>query len=109
MIVSAVGFAVALVLLKSVLWTYSTAGSPIESSPLVVDGLAYVGDWNGILHAVDVETGEELFRHRMPYAGTAVPATYRTRKDGRQFVVIASGGNPVGDMGDALIAYALPE
>jgi quinoprotein glucose dehydrogenase len=35
--------------------------------------------------------------------------TYRLRKDGRQFVVIAAGGNPIGDMGDALIAYALPE
>ena len=59
--------------------------------------------------AFDIETGEELWRHRMPYAGLSVPMTYRLRKDGRQFVVIAAGGNPIGEMGDALIAYALPE
>ena len=31
--------------------------APIESSPLVVDGRAYVGTWSGRLHAVDVATG----------------------------------------------------
>ena len=45
----------------------------------------------------------------LPFAANSVPMTFRLKKDGRQFVVVASGGNPLGDMGDALIAYALPE
>ena len=45
----------------------------------------------------------------LPFAGHAVPMTYRLERDGRQFVVMAAGGNPLGDMGDALIAFALPE
>ena len=86
-------------------------GSPAFGGGISTDsGLYFIGaSMDKYFRAFDVETGEELFRHRMPYAGTAVPMTYRTRKDGRQFVVIAAGGNPIGDMGDALIAYALPE
>ena len=52
---------------------------------------------------------EEIWRDRLPHAGHAVPMTYRTSKEGRQFVVIAAGGNPIGSMGDAVVAYALPE
>jgi quinoprotein glucose dehydrogenase len=58
--------------------------------------------------AIDVETGEELWWDRLPYMGSAVPMTYRLGKDQRQFVVIAAGGNPISEMGDALVAYALP-
>jgi quinoprotein glucose dehydrogenase len=67
------------------------------------------GSLDKYFRAFDVETGEELWRDRMPFAGTAVPMTYRLREDGRQFVVMAAGGNPLGDMGDVLVAYALPE
>ena len=59
--------------------------------------------------AIDVETGEEIWRDRMPFAANSVPMTYRLRKDSRQFIVTAAGGNPLGDMGDAVIAYALPK
>ena len=73
-------------------------------------GLYFTGaSTDRFMRAFDVETGEELWRDRMPFAGHAVPMTYRTREDGRQFVVMAAGGNPIGAMGDALIAYALPE
>lgn len=73
-------------------------------------GLYFVGAaMDKYFRVLDVETGDVLYEHRMPFAGNSVPATYRLRKDGRQFVVIAAGGNPLGDMGDALVAYALPE
>ncbi len=48
------------------LWRFSTGGSPVESSPLVVDGLAYVGAWNGRLYAVDVETGRPEWEYQGP-------------------------------------------
>lgn len=33
--------------------------SGVSGSPAVVDGIAYVGDWDGVLHALDVDTGVE--------------------------------------------------
>jgi quinoprotein glucose dehydrogenase len=60
-------------------------------------------------HAIDSQTGEELWRHELPFAGTAVPMTYRLRSDSKQFVVMAAGANPLSQMGDALVAFALPD
>ena len=37
------------------LWRY-TIGSPIESSPVVHDGVDYFGDWNGRVYALDLTT-----------------------------------------------------
>jgi outer membrane protein assembly factor BamB len=46
-------------------WDFST-GSPIESSPLVVDGLVYVGAHNGRLYAVDARTGRQRWSFQAP-------------------------------------------
>jgi outer membrane protein assembly factor BamB len=35
---------------------------PSESSPAVVDGLVYVGDWRGRVYALDAKTGRERWR-----------------------------------------------
>ena len=59
--------------------------------------------------AFDVDTGEELWRDRLPFIGNAVPMTYRLRNSGKQFVVVAASGNPISDMGDVVVAYALPD
>ncbi len=39
-------------------WQFSSGGSPIESSPLVIGGTAYVGAWNRRLYAVATDTGK---------------------------------------------------
>ncbi|MCP4908908.1 MAG: pyrroloquinoline quinone-dependent dehydrogenase [bacterium] len=90
---------------------YTDYGAPAFGGGISTDsGLYFIGAaMDKYFRAFDVETGDELWRHRMPFAGNSVPMTFRLRKDGRQFVVIGAGGNPLGDMGDALIAYALPE
>ena len=64
---------------------------------------------DGYLRAVDVETGEELWKTHLPAGGQATPMTYRLKKDGRQFVVIAAGGHgSLGvPLGDSLVAFAL--
>jgi outer membrane protein assembly factor BamB len=36
-------------------WSWD-AGSPIESSPIIVDGIDYFGDWNGEMYALDLHT-----------------------------------------------------
>ena len=73
-------------------------------------GLYFIGAaMDKYFRAFDVATGEELWRDRLPFQGHAVPMTFRLRKTGKQYVVIAAGGNPIGDMGDAMVAYALPD
>ena len=72
-------------------------------------GLYFIGaSMDRYFRAIDVETGEELWRDRLPFQGQAVPMTYRQGDSGKQYVVIAAGGNPLGKMGDAIIAYSLP-
>ena len=62
------------------------------------------------LRAFRTETGEELWRARLPTTAHATPMTYRLREDGRQYVVVAAGGHGLipSKPGDALIAFALP-
>ena len=48
-------------------------GSPIESSPLVVDGRVYVGAWNGTLYAVDADTGKAAGPSRRRPTSRAAP------------------------------------
>ncbi|MEY2427718.1 MAG: quinoprotein glucose dehydrogenase [Verrucomicrobiota bacterium] len=62
------------------------------------------------IRAFDKETGAELWSGQLPWVGSAPPATYSIH--GRQFVVIASTGNKLGqqnEYGDAYVAFALPE
>jgi quinoprotein glucose dehydrogenase len=61
------------------------------------------------IRAFDKETGAELWSGKLPWVGSAPPATYAI--GGRQFVVIASTGNKLGqqnEYGDAYVAFALP-
>lgn len=87
-------------------------GAPNLGGPLTTSGgLIFIGATTDFfLRAFDSETGELLWRHRLPTAAQATPMTYRAGPGSRQFVVIAAGGH--GILGtppsDALIAFALP-
>ena len=86
-------------------------GSPSIGGPIVTaGGLVFVAstmDHN--LRALDVETGEELWTGALPAPGMTVPITYRA--GGRQYVVIAAGGNARAGtaQSDAVVAFALPD
>jgi outer membrane protein assembly factor BamB len=43
-------------------WTSAAANGAIQSRPLVAAGKAIFGAWDGGAHAVDIETGRELWR-----------------------------------------------
>jgi outer membrane protein assembly factor BamB/predicted phosphodiesterase len=43
-------------------WTSDAAKGTIQSCPLVTSGKAVFGAWDGAAHAVDIETGRELWR-----------------------------------------------
>jgi quinoprotein glucose dehydrogenase len=60
------------------------------------------------IRAFDAANGRELWSARLPWMGSAPPATYAV--SGRQFIVIAStGGGKLGTpVGDAYVAFALP-
>jgi quinoprotein glucose dehydrogenase len=61
------------------------------------------------LRAFDLATGNELWKARLPAGGQATPMSYTWK--GRQYVVIAAGGHARSGtrLGDAVIAYALPQ
>lgn len=88
-------------------------GTPNLGGPIVTaSGLIFVGAaMDDYLRAFNVETGEELWKGRLPAGAQATPMTYRLQPDGRQYVVIAAGGHGGLETtpGDYLVAFALPQ
>ncbi|HUH13089.1 MAG TPA: pyrroloquinoline quinone-dependent dehydrogenase, partial [Longimicrobiales bacterium] len=85
------------------------SGTPSSGGPLVTaGGLVFIGAaMDDYLRAFDLESGEELWKGRLPAGGQATPMTYRAA--GRQFVLIAAGGHGKAGtrLGDSLVAFAL--
>jgi quinoprotein glucose dehydrogenase len=73
-------------------------------------GLVFIGaTFDPAIRAFDTETGRELWRATLPAGAKATPMTFKTTPNGRQFVVIAAGGD--GDRfgrSDRFVAFALP-
>ena len=83
-------------------------GGPITTA----SGLTFIAATSDhFLRAFDSETGDELWKGRLPTGGQATPMTYRTGSDDKQYVVIAAGGHwALGTPpSDHIIAFALPE
>jgi quinoprotein glucose dehydrogenase len=88
----------------------ATLGSPNLGGPIATaGGLVFIAaTLDRHLRAFDIETGRELWRRPLPAGGKATPMTYRG-SDGRQYVVIAAGGDGEAfGAGDELLAFALP-
>ncbi len=92
-------------------------GLPGMSGPLVTStGLIVVsgGMTERAIRAFDIDTGEELWHHRLPFPGNATPMSYEVidaQGARKQLIVIAAGGDargPIGGVGDYLVAFALP-
>ncbi|MDQ0668259.1 membrane-bound PQQ-dependent dehydrogenase, glucose/quinate/shikimate family [Pseudomonas sp. W2I6] len=87
-------------------------GMPTRGGPITTaTGLVFMaGTQDFYIRALDVRTGKELWKGRLPVGAEATPMTYVSPKTGRQFVVISAGGNSATTQkGDYVIAYALPE
>jgi quinoprotein glucose dehydrogenase len=67
------------------------------------------GSKDGHLRAFDIDTGDELWKAKLPTGGQATPMSYEV--DGKQYVVIAAGGHgSLGTpQGDYFAAFALPD
>lgn len=67
----------------------------------------FAGTQDFYLRAIDTETGDILWKSRLPVGSQSVPVTYTDEK-GRQLIVVqAAGARHSPDRGDYLIAYAL--
>ena len=61
------------------------------------------------IRAIDIRDGRKLWRRPLPETGFATPMSFTGPRSGRQFVVIAAGGNGSrASSGEYVIAYALP-
>jgi quinoprotein glucose dehydrogenase len=83
-------------------------GLPNLGGPIVTaGGIAFIGAaLDHFIRAFDIETGRELWRGPLPGGARATPMTYAI--GGRQFVVIAVGGNEDWGPGDHIVAFSLP-
>lgn len=88
-------------------------GMPSVGGPLTTaSGLTFIGAADdGYLRAYETRTGRELWSTRLPASAQAAPMTYVSQASGRQFLVIAAGGDArLGTrLGDYLVAFALPD
>ncbi|MEO6058254.1 MAG: pyrroloquinoline quinone-dependent dehydrogenase [Gemmatimonadales bacterium] len=80
-------------------------GGPISTAA----GVTFMaGTMDRKIRALDTETGRELWSADLPAGGKATPMTFLGR-DGRQYVVIAAGGDgETWGASDAIVAFALP-
>lgn len=86
-------------------------GVPSFGGPLVTKtGLIFIGaTMDNYIRAYSTETGDEVWKARLPAGGQATPMSYTWK--GRQYVAIAAGGHARAGttLGDYIMAYALPE
>jgi len=87
-------------------------GSPsLGGSIVTAGGLIFVAaSMDDYLRAFNVETGDELWKVKLPAGGQAMPITYQLSAGGKQYIVICAGGHSrLGTkLGDFVVAFALP-
>jgi outer membrane protein assembly factor BamB len=96
---------------KAVAWSKTGRGSYMPT-PLAYDGVLYVLANNGVFDAYDLQTGREIYRHRLEPVGSGFSASpvaaagriYLSGEDGDIIVVAAGrefrqiGVNPMGEL-----------
>jgi len=86
-------------------WGSVSIGGPA----ITKGGLIFIGaSMDSRVRAVDLKTGNVLWKHLVAAPAVATPAVYTYK--GRQYVVFAAGGNNLvaPRVGDQLVAFALP-
>jgi len=84
----------------------------IGGSVITKTGLVFIGaTQERMIRAFDIRNGRMLWSSRLPAGGQATPMTFVSPHSGRQYVVIAAGGQKAvaSKMGDYVIAFALPD
>lgn len=87
--------------------------SRVPSSPSSIScsrsGVLIAAATDNLIRAIDIRTGETLWHDTLPAGGQATPSVYEV--NGKQYLVIMAGGHHFMEtpIGDALVAYALPD
>ncbi|MGH8496278.1 MAG: membrane-bound PQQ-dependent dehydrogenase, glucose/quinate/shikimate family [Gammaproteobacteria bacterium] len=85
-------------------------GTPNNGGSVVTaSGLVFIAaSTDNLIRAIDIETGETIWKDVLPAGGQANPMVYEL--DGREYLVIMAGGHHfmMTPIGDHVIAYALP-
>ena len=76
------------------LWSFPTGGF-INSSPVVANGVVYIGSDDGNVYALDAKTGTRLW-------------TYRTGSNIYSSPAVANGAVYIGSANDNMYAFHLP-
>lgn len=87
---------------------YPQTGTENYGGPLVTDnGLLFIAATkDGFFRAYDRNNGTLLWEYKLPAAAFATPSTYMI--DGKQYLVIACGGEKLGtEPGNKIVAFAL--
>src|SRR5437588_6013092 len=91
----------------------TTTGTSNLGGTIVTDGgVVFIGaTTDSRFRAFDAKTGEQLWTADLEASAHATPMTYRGKKTGKQFVVIAAGGGGYfsGKVSDVLVAFAPPD
>ena len=82
-------------------------GGPLTTA----GGLTFIGaSLDPAIRAFSTQSGKELWRGTLPNGARSTPMTFRAA-NGKQYVIIAASGHGIEGMkvGDALVAFALPD
>jgi PQQ-dependent dehydrogenase (methanol/ethanol family) len=90
-------------------WQVKTEQPMIGGILATAGGLVFTGEGNGLFKAYDSETGSLLWHFQAGAGVNAPPSSYTV--DGKQYVVVAAGGNTQLDYkrGNSIVAFTLPE
>ena len=89
-------------------WQVKTPEPMVGGVLATAGGLVFAGEGNGEFKAYDALTGAVLWQYKADAGVNAPPSSYMV--DGRQFIVVAAGGNAqLGyKRGNSIIAFAVP-
>jgi quinoprotein glucose dehydrogenase len=87
-------------------WGTVTIGGPA----ITASGLVFIGaSMDSRVRALDLRSGEVLWKHLVPAPAVALPAIYEYK--GKQYVAFAAGGNSIltPRVSDEVVAFSLPD
>lgn len=87
-------------------------GMPTLGGPMTTaSGLTfYSGTQDFYLRAINTQTGDTLWKGRLPVGTQSTPMSYVSPASGKQYVIVTAGGARLSpDHGDYIIAYSLPD
>ncbi len=93
----------------------TTGAKNIGGAIVTGGGLVFIaGTADQRFRAFDAKTGKELWVTKLEASGHSTPVTFRGKKSGRQYVVVAAGGGGFASkasdpLGDSVTAFALPD